>query len=113
MYDAVMVGGRVVPGSSHDVTVDLSMWSVVVLPDEVVGPGGKLLHFAAFFVSTTPVYIQLWRPADNSSSTTQFVLAYNQKIYPRAVNQIETVSPSRCLPISNSKAYIIVTENQS
>jgi len=83
--------------------MDLSHWSVVVLPDEVVGRGGILIHFAAFFISTTPVYLQLWRPADDQSGA-QLVLAYNQKVYPRAVNQIETVS----MRAFNSKTVSVI-----
>jgi len=82
-----MVGGKVVPGTDDGMTSDLTSWSVVVLPDEFLRPG-KLLYFSAFFVKTTPVYLQIWRP-DNTSN--QLVLHYNKKLFPRAANQIETV----------------------
>jgi len=87
---AVMVGGKVVPGTSDGVTSDLTSWSVIVLPDEFLRPG-KLLYFSAFFVDTTPVYLQVWRPGNASD---QLTLVYNGKVYPRALNEIQTVSSS-------------------
>ena len=86
-YFTVMVGGKVVPGTSDAMPSDLITWSVIVLPEEFPA-AGKLLYFSAFFVKTSPVYLQIWRPVNGSD---QLVLAYNAKVFPRAVNQIQTV----------------------
>jgi len=82
-----MVGGQVVPGRSNDVASELTSWSVIVLPDEFL-KAGKLLYFSAFFVSRTPLYVQIWRPG---SSSDQLELVYNQKVYPQTLNEIQTV----------------------
>ena len=88
-----MVGGKVVPGCStcDDVVSDLTSWSVIVLPDEFL-TSGKLLYFSAFFVRTTPVYVQIWRPGNTSD---QFMLVYYQKVFPQTPNKIETVRGGR------------------
>jgi len=91
-----MVGGKVIPGTSDGVTSDLTSWSEIVLPAEwsvIVLPDeflrhGKLLYFSAFFVDTTPVYLQVWRPGNTSD---QLTLVYNKKVYPQALNEIQTV----------------------
>ena len=82
-----MVGGKVVPGTTDGMTADLTSWSVMVLPAEFP-QAGRLLYFSAFFVRTSRVYLQIWRPVNDSN---ELVLAYNVKVSPRAVNQIQTV----------------------
>ena len=85
---AVLVGGKVVPGTNDSVTSDLTSWSAIVLPDEFLSDG-KLLHFVAFFVSNTPVYVQIWRPVNASE---QLTLVYYVKVFPQALNMVEMVS---------------------
>ena len=88
MLCTVLVGGKVVPGTNNSVTSDLTSWSAIVLPDEFVSDG-KLLYFSAFFVSNTPVYLQIWRPVNTSE---QLTLVYYIKVFPQALNTIQTVS---------------------
>jgi len=86
-----MVGGKVVPGTTNGMTSLLTSWSAIVLPDKF-RQHGKLLHFSAFFVSTTPVYLQIWRPGNTSQ---QLMLVYNQKVFPQTTNSVETVNDGR------------------
>ena len=88
MLCTVLVGGKVVPGTNSSVTSDLTSWSAIVLPDEFVSDG-KLLYFSAFFVSNTPVYLQIWRPVNTSK---QLTLVSYIKVFPQALNTIQTVS---------------------
>ena len=74
------------PGTNDSVTSELTSWSAIVLPDEFLSDG-KLLYFTAFFVSDTPVYLQIWRPG-NASMT----IAHHIKVFPRTLNVVETVS---------------------
>ena len=88
---AVLIGGKLMPaggGGEYDVTSELTSWSAMVLPDEFPRPG-KLLYFSAFFVASTPVYLQIWRPVNGSND---LMLVHSQKVFPRTVNQVETVS---------------------
>jgi len=98
----VLVGGKVVPASGDGVTPDLTSWSVVVLPDQFTRPG-KLLHFLAYFISTTPVYLQVWRPGNTSN---QLTIVYYTKVYPRELNQIVTVSADRRSQVKRSPFFI-------
>ena len=84
----VLVGGKVVPGTNDSVTSELTSWSAIVLPDEFLSDG-KLLYFMAFFVSDTPVYLQIWRPGNASQ---QLTLAYYMKVFPQTLNEVQTVS---------------------
>jgi len=88
IYGAVLVGGKVVPGTNDNVTSDVTSWSAIVLPDEFVSDG-KLLYFSAFFVSNTPVYLQIWRPVNTSE---QLTLVYYIKVFPETLNTVQMVS---------------------
>ena len=91
---AVLIGGKLMPGGGGgecDVTSELTSWSAMVLPDEFPRPG-KLLYFSAFFVASTPVYLQIWRPVNGSND---LMSVHSQKVFPRTVNQVETVSVDR------------------
>ena len=88
MLRLVLVGGKVVPGTNDSVTSEMTSWSAIVLPDEFLSDG-KLLHFVAFFVSNTPVYLQIWRPVNASQ---QLTLVYYVKVFPQALNMVEMVS---------------------
>lgn len=100
--DAVVVGGKVVPGTSNNVVSDLTSWSTIVLPDEFV-KRGKLVYFSAIFVDMTPTHLQIWRPGNSSD---QLTLVYNKKVFPQALNQIETVSKSLGIVSSDYIFYL-------
>jgi hypothetical protein len=91
------IGGLAVPGDSNEMTSSLTTGSVVIMPD-TFPQAGSLTYFTVFFVSQTPVNLQVWRQND----TNGFYLVYSKNVVPHAVDEPETVVIDECVLVSPS-----------